>query len=192
MDILRRARSLDLERRRLGTRPRRGEKSDHQAHPQRGHASRRNTSQSALQHDGNRPGAPVAVCGTRSDRPWRARAGRLASRGPMISGQGVASNPATGVVRNRPEAHAPKAPELHCCTERRVGSFRGLSPGSRWASVGRGSQAGCILSGDGNGPDVGQVFPRREWRWCRRAPPDGLGWDLGAAARGWRHAALAD
>jgi hypothetical protein len=33
-------------------------------------------------------------------------------------------------------------------------------------------------------------FPRRGWRWCRRPPPDGLGWDLGAAVRAWRHVAL--
>ena len=41
MDILRRARSLYLERRRLGARARRREQSDQQAHPHRGHASRR-------------------------------------------------------------------------------------------------------------------------------------------------------
>ena len=50
VDVLRRARSFDLERRRLGTRPPRREQSDHHAHPHRGHASRRRASQSALKH----------------------------------------------------------------------------------------------------------------------------------------------
>ena len=50
VDVLRRARSLDLERRRLGTRPPRREQSDHHAHPHRGHASRHRASQSALKH----------------------------------------------------------------------------------------------------------------------------------------------